>query len=312
MKLSDIGENKVIEIIKENISDCESLISEIGNEDCAIIDYSDKKLAYTSDLLTRDRHFPKETPYKDIGWKLIAVNLSDIASMGAKPLFSTTSMGLPDLEEKKLDEITRGMQECSKNFDLCQVGGDITKNEEIILNTSIIGEIEINPLYRKNAQPNQFVAVTNPIGTAGFGIKVIKNNLEINDKVKEKAFKALFQPKPRIKEGLTLSKKPKVAAIDVSDGLSISLKQLSNASGCGFNIQTQKIPFDKEILKEANEKGYQKQDLIDIGDDYELLFTTSDQKLIKKIDAKIIGKTRKKKGIWFDNKRREIRGYRHF
>lgn len=312
MKLSDIGEKRIIETIVDNIDECKNLVSEIGKEDCALINYSNKKIVYTTDTLIRQKHFPRETSYEDIGWKTIAVNVSDIAAMGGKPLFSNTSMALPDINKKELEKITEGMRRCSEKFDLCQVGGDISEHEQIVLNTSIIGEVEKNTLFRKNAKPGQIVAVTGGVGLAGLGLKILNKELDIKDSLRKKALKKLYCPVPRVSQARKLSKFRNIAAIDISDGLSLSLEQLGEASNCGFEISTKKLPLSKKITEIVEKIDCSIFDLIDSGGDYELLFTTRNRELVENINATAIGRVTEKKGILYDGEKRQARGYSHF
>ncbi|OUJ18228.1 Thiamine monophosphate kinase ThiL [Methanonatronarchaeum thermophilum] len=312
MRLNNLGEIGAIKKITQTLDiDSQKIIRGPGEDDCAVVRTNNEKLLFASDMLTRTRHLPKEMPYHNIGWTAVAVNLSDIAAMGGHPLFLTSSIGTPNITKEQLTQLTKGMNECSRKHDSYIVGGDLCQHREIVINCSIIGKPTKNTLYRDGANPQEYLAVTGQVGTAGLAAKTITGKHKLPEKVRKKAFKQLFKPNPRIKEGQYISKNGGTSAIDVSDGLLHSTKQLSNASKIGINIDSSKIPIDPEIKSSAKKNNIDIMELIDIGGDYEILFTTKKPNKIPE-NASIIGKTKEKQEVTIDHQKIDTTGYDHF
>ncbi|WGI17841.1 thiamine-phosphate kinase [Methanonatronarchaeum sp. AMET-Sl] len=313
MRLSNIGERGAIEKITKILDkDSSKIIAGPGEDDCAVIKTNDNdRLLFASDMLTRTRHLPKEISYHNIGWSAVAVNLSDIAAMGGNPLYLTSSIATPDITEKKLKKLIEGMNNCSTQHNSYIVGGDLCQHKEIVIDCSIIGKPPKNTLYRNGASSGEYVGVTGEIGTTGLATKIITKNLTIPKKTREKALKKLFKPKPRIKEGKQISQSGGTAAIDVSDGLLTSTIQLAKSSKIGITLNPKKIPINKKIKKTALKNDITIKELIDIGGDYEILFTTKKPNKIPK-NATIIGKTNKEKKVTYGDKPIKPTGYNHF
>jgi len=331
MKIEQLGEIGLIErITKKYKADSESIAVGVGKDDCAVIDIDKARASYkylvvTTDTLQESTHLPKGISPFQIGWSAVAVNLSDIAAMGARPSAFTIAMGIPaHTETAFVDAIVEGIEECTVSYNTAVVGGDITRSKELILTGTCFGFTD-RPVRRAGAKVGDLVCVTGSVGNAALGLKIIKEGLTVPKKVDKIAKNALFQPVPRIQEGISLADSGLVTSmLDISDGLALSLAELAKSSKVGFEIYEDKVPVLSNEIKTA---------LLDVnlrdlaffyGGDYELLFTVDSnvlesefERLQKEVGICVIGKVvLSEEGIYFkkgDKKERiEIKGYQHF
>ncbi|MBA7550470.1 Thiamine-monophosphate kinase [subsurface metagenome] len=272
-----------------------------------------------------------------MGWSAVAVNLSDIAAMGAHPFAFTIAMGIPaHTETAFVDEVVEGIENCASAYNTAVVGGDITKSKELILTGTCLGFAD-NPVRRAGAEVGDLVCVTGSLGNAALGMNIIKKGtkLKVPERVEEVAKKALFQPVPRVKEGVILADSGLVTAmIDISDGLALSLAELAKSSNVGFEIYEDKVPVLSEEIRSAWE-GDLDLSMLDLrelafyfGGDYELLFTVGAKTLENEVLMKRMQKEMKmsiigtvvpsEEGIYFkkgegkEKEMMEIKGYQHF
>ncbi len=343
MNVEQLGENRLIERIVEKFRvnvNKQIVTVGAGEDDCAIIDIGKaeaghKYLIVTTDMLQESTHFPVGISPFQIGWSAVAVNLSDIAAMGAHPFAFTIAMGIPaHTETAFVDEVVEGIEKCASAYNTVVVGGDITRSKELILTGTCFGFAD-NPVRRAGAEVGDLVCVTGSLGNAALGMK---KEVKVPKRVDEVAKKALFQPVPRIQEGIELADSGLVTSmIDISDGLALSLAELGKSSGVGFEIYEDKVPvLRREIRKslDLSKLGFDLRELaFYYGGDYELLFTMDrkgvrkDEELLKRIKREvkmsIIGKVVPPEGgIYFkteeEGKKKEMmemmemRGYRHF
>jgi thiamine-monophosphate kinase len=264
-KLDRVGERKAIRIISKIL---EHGIAPIGiGDDVAVIEMGDDYLLVTTDMITKSTHTPLATA-KQIGWHLVAINLSDIGSKGGRPIGVVTALGLPiGTDIHFLKELTKGMRICAKRFDTSIIGGDTKESKEISLTGTAFGLVNRkNFMARKGARPGDIVAVTGDLGVAAAGLESLKRKIK-----RPKAIKALLEPVPRVREGISLGETGVVTScMDISDGLSSSLYHLSRASRTGFRIEYGDLPISKEIAK----VGLDEEDaVLHFGGEYELLMT---------------------------------------
>jgi thiamine-monophosphate kinase len=207
-----------------------------------------------------------------MGWFIVAINLSDIAAKGGQPYGIAIALGLPpDTSEHIVLDIMKGANACATQYGCCILGGDTKEAKEITLCGTAIGHIEKRELMlRKGAQPGDIVAVTGTLGKAGASYLALRCS-----DANQKAWKALFEPFPRINEGRLLAQQQVVTtSMDLSDGLSSSLYQLWEMNQVGFSINKQSIPLAPELLQlkktqNIDEYAYG----LHYGGDYELLLT---------------------------------------
>jgi len=316
--LREIGERDSVKLIRAVLDSA----SDIGEgDDCAVLELGDNYLLLTTDVIVEGRHFPRGTDGRTVGWLVVAVNLSDIAAMGGKPLGVVVAAALPKHKSAAyLKAVSRGMKACAASFDTEVVGGD-TKESRI---TTLAGfALGIAPkdkvMLRKGAKPGDMLAVTGTLGLAAAGYHSIKSKPKKGSK---KGLEALLKPRPLIGEGLILSGTGKVTScMDLSDSLASSLHQLSELNNVGFEVEYEKLPISKEVHSCGIEP---KRAALYFGGDYQLLLTIKKnafsgvKKSLKKsgTNLTIIGRVTKKadKILIVDDKieRLENKSYEHF
>ena len=249
MKLKDIGEMGLIGRLARRIKYDRSVVKGVG-DDAAVIKWTkDRYLLYTCDMLIEDIHFKlgNATPFQ-IGWKALARNISDIAAMGGIPRYCLVSAGLnPELPVSFFDELYKGIAEIAKNFRVNIVGGDTSHSKKLVVDVSLIGEVEKKRLVlRGGAKKGDVILVTGSIGGSMKG-----KHLNFT---------------PRVDEARMLTKKFKInSMIDISDGLILDLWRILDASKVGACLYQNTIPLSKEA------RFFDK--AIREGEDFELLFT---------------------------------------
>ncbi|MGB2825339.1 MAG: thiamine-phosphate kinase [Thermoplasmata archaeon] len=317
--LGTLGEREAIRIIDRIVkSDAEVGIG----DDCAAIDMGDRFLLVTTDMMAPKTHIPKGMGPYDIGWSIVAVNLSDIAAMGGRPLAVVTAIGMTRGHPiEYLEQIVDGMNDCARHFDTSIVGGDTKEHEILTLCGTAIGEVARDRiLLRKGARPGDLVAISGELGKAGAGYYSLKRNLSLED-----AETALKRPRPRLKEAAALADAGFVTScMDISDGLSSSIFELSRSSGLTYEIDYSRISKAKEVELAFHDLERQKSLVLNFGDDYELLFTVKREaetdlaNLASEIGCPltVIGKvTSGEQNILIDSGKREKLenlGYEHF
>lgn len=317
--LGTLGEREAIRLI-DRIVKSEATIG-IG-DDCAAIDLGDRYLLVTTDMMVTKTHIPKGMGPYDIGWSLVAVNLSDIAAMGGRPLGVVTAIGITKGHPIDfLEQMVDGMNDCALRFGTSIVGGDTKEHDDLILCGTAVGEIAKDRiLLRKGARAGDLIAVTGALGKAGSGFYSLKRGLNLKD-----AEDRLKRPWPRVKEGLVLSGSGIVTScMDISDGLSSSIFELSRNSGMTHEVDYSKVPKAPEVDMAFQDAERKKDLVLNFGDDFELLFTVRREReselpaLAEKAGCPItvIGKvTSGEENILVDNGMREKLenlGYEHF
>jgi thiamine-monophosphate kinase len=346
MKIEELGEIGLIErIVKKFRVDREIVTVGAGDDDCAVIDIEKvrnrfKHLVITTDTLQESTHFPHGISPFQIGWSIVAVNLSDVAAMGAYPFafvaamgaypFAfTIAMGIPaQTETSFLDELVAGIEECAASYNTAVVGGDITMSNELILTGTCFGFAD-RPVRRAGAKVGDLICVTGSLGNAALALKLMRGELKAPGDMEEVIKKALSQPVPRINEGITIANSGVATSmIDISDGLALSLAEIAKRSAVGVELYEDKVPvLSDEIRRNLRLSKHELRELAYYsGGDYELLFTIDAgaleneqvmSKLIKDVKTSVIGKiVPQEEGIYFKNgvekEKVEIRGYQHF
>ncbi|HUV01959.1 MAG TPA: thiamine-phosphate kinase [Desulfobacteria bacterium] len=337
MKLEDLGERGLIErITKKFRVDNRIVTAGAGEDDCAIIDLDRAKNCYrylvvTTDSLQQSTHFPPGiTPFQ-MGWSAVAVNLSDIAAMGAQPFAFVIAMGIPTQTETSfMEELTAGIEDCASTYNTAVVGGDITQSRELILTGTCLGFAD-NPIRRSGAKEGDLLCVTGSLGNAALALKIITNKRKVPKSIEELAKKALFQPQPRINEGIIITNSGVATAmIDISDGLALSIAEIAKSSNVGAELYEDSVPILSDEIRDDKSFSLSKRELralaLYYGGDYELLFTIDRsalendelmQRLKREVNMNVIGTiVPAEEGIYFKKSDKkelmEIKGYQHF
>ncbi len=296
MILRDVGEKRIVEMITSKFS--------ILMDDCAAIDEGDEYLLITTDMVYEKTHFPAEATSYQKGWYAVAVNLSDIASEGGKPFALNVAIGMPrNYEIDMLDELLDGIYDCASLYNVDVVGGDTKETDFLTISITVLGRVSKERIMRrKGAKTGDALFVT---GTVGKGAALKMNDME-----------KLMLVKPRVNEGIEISKYGVTSCMDLSDGLASSLHQLAEINNVGFRVYADLLPFDEIAISSGKEMEY----ALYHGGDFELLFTVPPEvgkQIRRAVDAKRIGEVvEKEKGIKLilngEEMEIENRGYEHF
>jgi thiamine-monophosphate kinase len=249
----------------------------IGDDAALLRVPSDRELAVAVDTLVAGRHFPTETEPFDIGYKALAVNLSDLAAMGAEPAWATLSLTLPQADEAWLGRFADGFFSLADRYALQLVGGD-TSRGPLSVTVQVLGHLQgAHALRRDAAQPGDRIFVTGTLGDAACAL----HRLQAGEALQPQLLERLNRPAPRVAFGAALAGFAG-AAIDISDGLRADLGHLTAASSCGATLWVDRLPRSPLLAAQS---------LDDIlawqlagGDDYELCFTLEAQHL-ERLDA---------------------------
>ncbi|QFT87368.1 Thiamine-monophosphate kinase [Bacillus sp. THAF10] len=243
-------------------------------DDAAIVDIEDGfEKVICVDTMVEDIHFTKKTMSpKDIGFKALAANISDVAAMGGIPLYYLVSITIPtSWSQTELQEIYEGMQLLGDEYKMDLIGGDTTSGKALVLSVFVIGKIEKGKrLLRSNAVHQDVVFVSGTVGNAAAGLDILLHSKQYDD-----CLVAHHQrPKPQVTLGRLLSEFDRVALNDVSDGLSSELLEIAEASRVDIVINEEILPLSTEIMDYNREKAVEW--AMTGGEDFELVGTIAE------------------------------------
>jgi len=308
-ELKDLGEFGLIEKLTKDIEiKNASTIKGVG-DDAAILDYKDKEMVVTTDLLVEGIHFDLVyTPLKHLGYKAVVVNLSDVYAMNATPKQIVLSMAVSGkFSVEALEQLYSGIHMACDRYGVDLVGGDTTTSVTgLTLSITAMGEVEKGKAVKRNgAKEGDLVCVSGDFGAAYAGLQVLKREKEVfmvnpNSQPDMSAYEYILErqlkPESRkdIIEALAKQKIVPTSMIDVSDGLSSEILHLCKQSECGVKLFEDKIPMDAQTITLAEELNLEPSILaLSGGEDYELMFTINpeDHSKLNKIEGlAVIGK----------------------
>lgn len=238
-------------------------------DDCALLLVPEGyELAITTDTMVENVHFFPDVSPEELGHKLLAVNLSDLASMGAEPMAITLALTMPKVDADWLQAFADGLFSLADKYQLDLIGGDTTSGP-LTLSIQAMGLVPVNQaLKRSAAKVGDLIYVTGSIGDAGLGLK-IKQGYTGQDM--QPALQRFHCPEPRIKEGLAIRSLAN-ACIDISDSLAADLGHILDKSGVGATLVYAQVPLSDAVTHYIQQTGDWQMPLI-AGDDYELCFT---------------------------------------
>ena len=287
--LSQLGEFGLIEHLTKNFTIQQSSTLKGIGDDAAVLDFKDKKVVVSTDLLIEGVHFDLAyMPLKHLGYKAVVVNVSDISAMNAKATHITVSVAVSNrFPLEALDELFEGITYAANEYKVDVIGGDTTSSQKgLIISITAIGEAEEDEIvYRSGAQQTDLLVVTGDIGAAYMGLKVLEREKQVfqvnpNSQPDLDAYTYLIerQLKPEARKDIrtllhALEIKP-TAMIDISDGLSSEIIHLCKQSKVGCNLYEDKLPLDPQLINVCEEFNVDSTTMaINGGEDYELLFT---------------------------------------
>ncbi len=285
MRISDLGEFGLIQLVQEwtRQSDSDTGPSASGvyrtvvdnGDDGAAVTFTQDRVTelYTTDTMVDGIHFTSETtPWRDLGWKAIASNVSDVAAMGGTPAFALVTLGLPaDTLVDDIKELYAGMIEICAEFGAKIIGGDMVRSPVSFVTVALTGIASGEPMVRTAARPGHLVGVTGTVGGSAGGLRAMLQSTGDRSPAVDRLRSAHRRPRPHVTEGQTLVANGVVSAMDVSDGLADDLGKLCSASEVAAVIWADKVPAEPALKSVFSE------DWLDLalygGEDYVLLFT---------------------------------------
>ena len=284
MKVGELGEFGLIDLLAALVSEATPDVVHVEGErprlhvgigdDAAAWGSSRRTLELlTTDTLVSGVHFlPGKIGWKELGWKAMAVNYSDVAAMGGTPLFSVVTLGLP--RQTEVDDVLdmyRGMMSLCKEYGGAIVGGDVVSSPVTFVTVSLTGTCDAPPMVRSSARVAEQVAVTGTLGSSGGGLRLHLGDETMDAELVGYLKQAHNRPRPRLSEGLRLRRGGVRTALDISDGLVGDLGKLCRSSEVGAIVYAGLVPVDQRL------KRAYPQEWLDLalsgGEDYELLFT---------------------------------------
>jgi thiamine-monophosphate kinase len=278
VRLADLGEFGIIERLRRLVGEPPEGEVWVG-DDAAVLRAPAGTILFTADLLAEGVHFDLElTGPEDLGYKSIAVNVSDVAAMGGTPRRALVSLTLrPGMEMEWLEALYRGMRAASDRFGMAVVGGDISAGDCLVISVALLG----NPagrrvVERRGARPGEAVCVTGTLGASAAGYRLLRAGMRDTLRARPDLREAHLRPTPRVAEAEVLRRYLPSAMIDVSDGFSADVGHLCDASSVGVVVDASRLPLvdlsgielDREPLELA----------LSGGEDYELAFTMAPER----------------------------------
>ncbi|MBR4001807.1 MAG: thiamine-phosphate kinase [Bacteroidales bacterium] len=312
-----MGEFGLIERIKEALGGpMPDGVLGIG-DDCAVLPQAGgMETLVSTDMLLEGSHFLRgDIPARLLGWKSAAVNFSDIAAMGGRPVGSFLSLGLPaGLDSDWMDAFLAGYKECSQYCGAPLLGGDTTTSQDgIAINVTVIGQCQRGrSRKRSSAVPGDLVCVTGPLGDSAAGLQAILQGVRGSEDA-EALVERHYRPVPRVSEGQALAATPGVhAMMDISDGIASDLRHILKASGVGAAVRTQDVPLSAELRRVCAQQGWDATTLaLTGGEDYELLFTMAPG-TEPPVPYFVIGTITEEKNLVWEGSSQDFIGFRHF
>ncbi len=291
MQIKDLGEFGVIDLLASMVVDQRASatngqafalnLSVDNGDDAAAWNAGTEAVTqlFTTDTMVEGVHFTRETtPWEDLGWKSLASNISDVASMGGLPTYALITLGLPqETEVSDLESLYKGMLQISNEYGMAIVGGDMVRSPVVFITVALTGAMHGQPMIRARARPGDLVAVTGNLGSSGGGLKLMLEGSSEQGDVADFLRESHRRPRPAVAAGQSLVESEISTAIDVSDGMADDLSKLCWASGVSGKKFADRLPVHPRW------KDRFPQDCVDLalggGEDYVLLFTGSPAKV---------------------------------
>lgn len=286
--LAKVGEFGLIRrlagIIGGREGDASGVVLGLGDDAAAFRPAEGRLLVATADMLVEEVHFRRSwMSARDLGWKSLAVNLSDCAAMAAEPRFALVCIALDaGTPPGYVEELYRGMQELAGEFGVRIAGGDtVASRSGLVLSVSVMGDVEPERMAtRAGARPGDVVIVTGTLGDSAAGCAALLAGPETAAKVPEALLRAHCRPWPRVREARAAALAGGVTAMqDISDGLSQDLPHICEESGVGAVVRAADVPISDDLRRAAGVLGREPLELaLAGGEEYELLLTASPER----------------------------------
>ena len=285
MRISELGEFGLIALVQRWTQAADSpthsqfQLTVDNGDDAASVTFRRSPVTelYTTDTMVDGIHFTgATTPWRDLGWKAVASNISDVAAMGGQPGVALITLGLPpDTEVSAIEELYAGMTEICRSFGARIVGGDMVRSPVAFITVALTGIAAGEPMLRAAAKPGHQVGLTGPVGGSAAGLRAMLDPPAQNRNAVKTLINRHRRPRPHVAEGRILTAAGIRSAMDVSDGLADDLGKLCAASRVSATLWAERLPVEP-ALQEVFPS-----DWLDLalygGEDYVLLFTAPPQ-----------------------------------
>ena len=269
--MTSVSEIEIIDALKLRTfgNHYQNIIQGIGDDGAVTSVDPDYHLVTTTDAITEDVHYPKGIEAKAIGHRCLAVNLSDMAAMGAHPLWASLLFSRPSIDQLWLEQFVSGFSDLANKHNVSLIGGDTISGPELF-SVTLQGITPKNKFISRNsAKIGDLIYVTGFLGNASQGLKIIQGCKE--DDSSEKLIQDFLYPNPRVKESTIISRFA-TSMIDISDGFFSDIQKVIKASNIGAEIKVSELPISQSLLNHLSRKDAINAALLG-GDDYELCFT---------------------------------------
>jgi len=257
------------------------LVTGIGDDGAVIRPRAGKELVAVIDTMVAGTHFPVDMDAADIGYRIVAVNLSDIAAMAAEPRWMTLALTLVEAEPDWLEAFAAGLFEAADEFGVHLIGGDTTRGEQLVVSVQMAGDVDPGKaLLRSGARIGDTIFVTGRLGDAAAGLRLLQAGTRDGYLVRR-----FTRPSARVGIGRALGGVAN-AAIDLSDGLVADVGKILQASGVGGELDVERLPLSQALVEQAGRDRAQA-DAMAGGDDYELCFTLPEDRLPRGLAADV-------------------------
>jgi len=279
--VGEIGERALIELMLKWITPMPGMPLPFW-DDAMAVDLGDgRAVVINTDMLAWETDVPPGMTHYQAARKAVVMNFSDLGAKGVQPQGFMASLGIPrDLEVEAVEEMARGFEAGAREYGGYVIGGDTNEAPDIIISGVALGVARKDKLIkREGAKPGDILATTGPFGLTAAAFKILLEGMEAPEGLRETLVESVYTPKARIVEGVALAESgAATSSIDSSDGLSVSLHDLSRSSGVGFRVET--LPIPPEVAAYAKHHGLNQGDLaLHGGEEYELVFTVAEERL---------------------------------
>ncbi|GDY24544.1 thiamine-phosphate kinase [Agarivorans sp. Toyoura001] len=266
-----LGEFDIIDKYFQKSAPRQDVILGVG-DDAAVVALPDNShIAISTDTLVEGVHFFADIPPRALGHKALAVNLSDMAAMGAEPRWVTLAITLPEINEAWLAQFSKGFYDLAEYFNVSLIGGDTTKGP-LSITVTVHGVVPHGKALRRDgAKPGDWIYVTGNLGDSGLALAHLQNQLSLSPQQLELSLKQHYFPQPRVLAGYGL-RDIASATIDISDGLYNDLGHILRKSSCSATLKLEQLPLS-ETMNEAVSIDQSIAFALNGGEDYELCFT---------------------------------------
>ncbi|HSG73765.1 MAG TPA: thiamine-phosphate kinase [Nitrosopumilaceae archaeon] len=315
--MSKLNENDIIKIFQKKIGD-----KQFVSEDVETFKVGKTTFVAKTDTLVESTDIPAKMKIHFAARKSVVACVSDFASKGVKPLFGIVSVTIPKkFSKKKIEDIANGLGQASREFGFRILGGDTNEGKELVIQVSIFGVTD-KIIPRRGAKVGDLIFTSGPFGYTAAGLMILQNQKRYSKKFSDKALNSFLKPRPKMRFGLS-NRNNCSSSMDSSDGLAITLHEMSKQSSKRFNITS--LPANQDLVDFAKKHSVNLLDLIfKGGEEYEIVFTAPQknrQKIMRlakmqNIPLKEIGYISKGKGVVYHKEKKSIKikniGWRHF